>query len=85
MVCTTGQLGLLSSDHFAGVDEIKSHPFFRGVDWATLLEKPMDNVFLPKPDDELDTSYFIGNISSRPFDILSYTMQTAAYSLRQTP
>lgn len=42
-----------------GVEEIKSHPFFNGVDWATLMDKPMDNVFLPKPDDELDTSYFI--------------------------
>jgi serine/threonine protein kinase len=42
-----------------GVDEIKKHPFFKDVDWSTLLEKNMENVFIPKPDDELDTSYFI--------------------------
>eukprot|EP01122_Echinamoeba_exundans_P007481 TRINITY_DN2320_c0_g2_i1.p1 TRINITY_DN2320_c0_g2~~TRINITY_DN2320_c0_g2_i1.p1 ORF type:complete len:1456 (-),score=210.98 TRINITY_DN2320_c0_g2_i1:2734-7101(-) len=39
-----------------GVDEIKSHPFFAGVSWDTLLSQPMD-VFIPNPENRKDTSY----------------------------
>lgn len=38
------------------VDEIKDHPFFAGVNWKTLLEKP--GIFVPRPTDQFDTGYF---------------------------
>lgn len=38
------------------VDEIKNHPFFAGVNWKTLLEKP--GIFMPRPTDQYDTGYF---------------------------
>lgn len=40
-----------------GVKEIKSHPFFRGVQWETLLNKPMNDIFIPRPANRQDTSY----------------------------
>ncbi|KAG8654673.1 probable serine/threonine protein kinase IRE4 isoform X3 [Manihot esculenta] len=44
-----------------GSTEVKSHPFFRGVDWDNLaLQKA---VFVPSPDSADDTSYFISRFS----------------------
>jgi serine/threonine-protein kinase RIM15 len=43
-----------------GVHEIRSHPFFEGINWETLLTEPMDDVFIPRPSDQQDTSYFWG-------------------------
>ena len=43
-----------------GAQEVKNHPFFKTVNWSTLLEEPRDHIFLPNPDDEEDTSYFVG-------------------------
>jgi serine/threonine protein kinase len=40
-----------------GVEEIKNHPFFRGVQWDTLLNKPMNEIFIPRPENRQDTSY----------------------------
>ena len=40
------------------VDDIKSHPFFKDINWDTLLEKP--GVFVPTTSDVLDTGYFWG-------------------------
>lgn len=40
-----------------GVEEIKAHPFFRGVQWQTLLNKPMNDIFVPRPANLQDTSY----------------------------
>lgn len=39
--------------------EIKAHPFFSNIDWEQLLAQKMP--FVPKLDDEHDTSYFEGN------------------------
>eukprot|EP00005_Dracoamoeba_jomungandri_P000573 CAMPEP_0174253590 /NCGR_PEP_ID=MMETSP0439-20130205/2960_1 /TAXON_ID=0 /ORGANISM="Stereomyxa ramosa, Strain Chinc5" /LENGTH=1854 /DNA_ID=CAMNT_0015334699 /DNA_START=66 /DNA_END=5630 /DNA_ORIENTATION=- len=39
-----------------GVEEIKAHPFFEGINWKTLLATPA--LFKPKIDDPLDTGYF---------------------------
>ncbi|GLC43365.1 hypothetical protein PLESTB_001335800 [Pleodorina starrii] len=39
-----------------GVEEIKGHPFFYGVDWSTLHKKPAP--FVPKVEHELDTQNF---------------------------
>ncbi|XP_065880657.1 probable serine/threonine protein kinase IRE4 isoform X2 [Euphorbia lathyris] len=44
-----------------GSTEVKSHPFFRGVDWDNLaLQKA---VFVPSPDSADDTSYFVSRFS----------------------
>jgi len=41
---------------YNGADEVKAHPFFKSVNWATVrIQKP---VFVPKPDNYSDTSYF---------------------------
>lgn len=40
-----------------GADEVKRHPFFRGVDWARLLD-PESAVFVPQLDGPEDLSYF---------------------------
>ena len=39
-----------------GADEVKSHPFFLGLDWNSLLRQKAG--FVPQLDDENDTSYF---------------------------
>ncbi|KAK4273031.1 hypothetical protein QN277_021504 [Acacia crassicarpa] len=39
-----------------GADEIKAHPFFRGVEWDKLYQ--MEAAFIPEVNDELDTQNF---------------------------
>eukprot|EP00826_Nyctotherus_ovalis_P033907 TRINITY_DN2770_c0_g1_i1.p2 TRINITY_DN2770_c0_g1~~TRINITY_DN2770_c0_g1_i1.p2 ORF type:complete len:163 (-),score=38.75 TRINITY_DN2770_c0_g1_i1:155-643(-) len=39
-----------------GVEEIKSHPFFQGMDWSCLRQQ--EPPFVPKPANIADTSYF---------------------------
>lgn len=39
------------------VDEIKAHPFFKGIEWDKLRERK-DVPILPKLKDKFDTSYF---------------------------
>ena len=39
-----------------GVDEIKSHPFFKGLDWKNLRNQK--SPFIPKIKDEEDVSRF---------------------------
>eukprot|EP01090_Pellita_catalonica_P023138 TRINITY_DN930_c0_g3_i1.p1 TRINITY_DN930_c0_g3~~TRINITY_DN930_c0_g3_i1.p1 ORF type:complete len:129 (-),score=28.46 TRINITY_DN930_c0_g3_i1:46-432(-) len=39
-----------------GAQEVKDHPFFKGINWGTLLEQP--GVFVPKLGDLTDTTYF---------------------------
>ncbi|GAM27975.1 hypothetical protein SAMD00019534_111510 [Acytostelium subglobosum LB1] len=41
-----------------GANEVKRHPFFKNVDWSTLIDQDMDGIFVPKPESELDTDYF---------------------------
>ncbi|OHT06487.1 hypothetical protein TRFO_25518 [Tritrichomonas foetus] len=38
------------------IDEIKNHPWFKGIDWNNLLE--MKPPFVPQLENEEDTSYF---------------------------
>ena len=40
----------------AGLLEVRDHPFFDGVDWATLLKQKAE--FIPQLQGEEDTSYF---------------------------
>jgi serine/threonine-protein kinase RIM15 len=44
-----------------GVESIKARPFFCGIDWDTLLSKPMD-LFIPNPANQSDTSYHWGSL-----------------------
>jgi len=39
-----------------GVDEIKAHPFFKGIDWNRIRESPAP--ILPELKDQFDTKYF---------------------------
>ncbi|GJZ14824.1 serine/threonine-protein kinase tricorner-like protein [Tanacetum coccineum] len=39
-----------------GADEIKAHPWFRGIDWDKIYQ--MEAAFLPEVNDELDTQNF---------------------------
>jgi serine/threonine protein kinase len=40
-----------------GVDEIKQHPFFKGIDWDSILRKKIKPPFIPKLYSETDTKY----------------------------
>ena len=39
-----------------GVNEIKAHPFFAGIDWKKLREKPAP--YIPEVKSEIDTRNF---------------------------
>jgi len=39
-----------------GIEEIKSHPFFHGLDWENLRDSPAP--YIPEVEDEADTSNF---------------------------
>ena len=41
-----------------GISEIKTHPYFAGVDWDKLLNKEYAAPMIPRLRDELDLSYF---------------------------
>jgi len=41
-----------------GVEEIKQHPFFEGIDWNELLERKNATLFKPNVQDEEDLTYF---------------------------
>jgi serine/threonine protein kinase len=43
---------------FDDASEIKSHPFFRNVDWKGLLEKKIKPKFIPSLRNDLDLEYF---------------------------
>lgn len=40
-----------------GADEIKQHPFFKGVNWSTLRKQQAP--VIPEPKNEIDTSNFV--------------------------
>lgn len=51
---------------YNGADEIKKHPWFRGVDWKNL--KGMKAPFIPKVNSDQDTRYFETiNDKTQPF------------------
>jgi protein-serine/threonine kinase len=47
---------LTGADNRLNIDQIKSHPFFYGVDWATI--RNIDAPFVPNLKNQFDTSYF---------------------------
>ncbi|KAK9768824.1 rim15, signal transduction response regulator [Basidiobolus ranarum] len=58
LMCTNAENRLGAN----GVEEVKNHPFFAGIEWDTLLtERP---AFIPQPDSIEDTDYFDGRGAS---------------------
>jgi serine/threonine-protein kinase RIM15 len=45
-----------------GIQEIKDHPFFKGIVWETLLNQ--EAPFIPSPTNWEDTSYFESRLNS---------------------
>ena len=43
---------------YKGADEVKQHPFFKGVDFDKVLRKEYKPPFIPKLKDDLDLRYF---------------------------
>lgn len=71
-----------------GVKEIKEHPFFEGINWDTLLSEPMGDVFIPRPENTQDTSYFWGKSYEGLFEFVLSHLQiektnTARATVRQ--
>ena len=48
-----------------GVQEIKRHPFFSGIDWNKLLRKDLDPPFKPALTRAEDAAYFDKEFTSR--------------------
>lgn len=53
-----GLLNMNVKERF-NASSMKHHAFFEGVDWEHLLDRPAP--FIPRPEDETDTTYFDGN------------------------
>ena len=47
---------ITSADQRLGVEQIKRHPFFFGVDWTSIRD--IDAPFVPRLSSITDTSYF---------------------------
>ncbi|KAM0258480.1 hypothetical protein ACHAQJ_003819 [Trichoderma viride] len=65
-----------------GSTEIKSHPFFHGIDWKKLLQRKYEPTFKPNVTDALDTINFAEDFTEVPAQdslvddfVLSKTMQ----------
>ncbi|EDR28299.1 serine/threonine protein kinase, putative [Entamoeba dispar SAW760] len=43
---------------YKSIQEIKSHPWFEGINWNTLLSESREDIFVPELDNETDTGYF---------------------------
>ena len=41
-----------------GINDIKNHPFFKGIDWDKALRKEYRPPFIPELSDDLDLKYF---------------------------
>lgn len=52
------RLGSRKKGGGGGAQEVKNHPFFKGVEWDTLLHQQA--VFIPNLKNQCDTSYFDG-------------------------
>ena len=62
------RLGCFKSTMFkkGGVDAIKMHPFFDGIDWNDLYAKKMRPPIVPDLEDNTDTKHFGDNFLSLP-------------------
>uniref|UniRef100_H2Y4U6 non-specific serine/threonine protein kinase n=1 Tax=Ciona savignyi TaxID=51511 RepID=H2Y4U6_CIOSA len=65
-----------------GVEEIKRHPFFNGIDWNRLLRKDIDPPFKPSVTRAEDAAYFDSEFTSRtPRDSPGVPASAAAQQL----
>ena len=39
-----------------GIQDIKEHAFFTGIDWEAMAERKVEPTFIPKVEDDLDLS-----------------------------
>ncbi len=51
---------------YQGADEIKSHPFFRGLDWSALDRREITPPWIPKVVDETDTRNIASEFVNEP-------------------
>jgi len=51
-----------------GSEEVKNHPFFAGINWDNVLTDSMTEFFVPKVNDEQDTSNFSPRDSTASID-----------------
>lgn len=62
----TRRLGNLKN----GVDDIKKHRFFKGVDWDALVQKKVRAPIVPDVEDENDTSLFEAYDEEEGYDLI---------------
>jgi serine/threonine protein kinase len=48
--------------------KIKSHPYFKGIDWEKYANKEIEAPFKPELDDEMDLRYFDKMFTDEPVD-----------------
>jgi serine/threonine protein kinase len=53
----------------ADAEEIKSHPFFRNVDWQAMLEKRVPVPYVPRFKGKLDVSHFDDEFTNEPIQL----------------
>ena len=53
---------------YNSVDEVKSHPFFKGIDFDKVLNKEYKPPFIPKLKDDTDLRYFDENFTQLKID-----------------
>ena len=49
-----------------GSEKVKSHPFFKDVDWDEAFQRKLTPPFLPKVDNEVDIRYFEKTFTDEP-------------------
>ena len=54
-----------------GAEEIKSHSFFKSIDWKIILNRKIKPPFLPKVNSEYDTPYIDEFNNMTPVDSLN--------------
>ena len=52
-----------------GINDIKNHPFFKGVDWDKALNKEYKPPFVPELSDDLDLKYFDESFTNEHIDL----------------
>eukprot|EP00455_Lapot_gusevi_P032224 TRINITY_DN3510_c0_g1_i4.p1 TRINITY_DN3510_c0_g1~~TRINITY_DN3510_c0_g1_i4.p1 ORF type:complete len:464 (+),score=120.96 TRINITY_DN3510_c0_g1_i4:313-1704(+) len=60
-------------------DDIKSHPFFHGIDWDSHVQS--DGLFLPELESPFDTSYFDARHEIYPLDKASVATPNASVAV----
>ncbi len=51
---------------YRGAEEIKAHPFFKGIDWAALERREVTPPWTPRVSDEMDTRNIASEFTTEP-------------------